>query len=67
LSRVRQFIDSLPNRSLIVTHGSVVQILIEMALGVRVNQVPAWDNSIGNASITHIKNGTVILLAKNIV
>lgn len=66
LSRLRLFLDALPNRSMIITHGSVVQTMIEMALGVKVTQVPAWDNSIGNASITHIKNGTVFLLAKNL-
>jgi broad specificity phosphatase PhoE len=66
LDRLRLFLDTIPNRSLIVTHGSVVQTLIEMALGVKVYQVPTWDNSIGNASVTHIKNGTVILLAKNV-
>ncbi len=66
LGRLRSFLDSIPNRSLVVTHGSVVQTLIEMALGVKVGSVPMWDNSIGNASITHIKNGTVVLMAKNV-
>jgi broad specificity phosphatase PhoE len=66
LQRLRAFLESIPNRSMIVTHGSVVQTMIEMALGVKVHQVPAWDNSIGNASITHIRAGTVILMAKNV-
>lgn len=66
LSRLRVFLDLLPNRSIIITHGSIIQTMIEMILGLNVTQVPKWDNSIENASITHIKNGTVILLAKKI-
>jgi len=66
LGRLRAFLESIPNHSIIVTHGSCVQTMIEMALGVKMSQVPAWDNSIGNASITHIKAGTVSLLAKRV-
>lgn len=66
LNRLRHFLDILPKKALIVTHGTIVQTLIEMILGVNVMQIPIWDNSIGNASITYIKNGTVVLLAKKI-
>lgn len=66
IGRLNSFFQSLPSRSLIVTHGSVVQTLIEIALGVKVQSIPAWDNSIKNASVTHIKDGTVVCLAKNV-
>ncbi len=66
IKRLQSFLSSLPERSLVVTHGSVVQTLIEMALGVKVKNIPTWDNSIGNASVTHIKDGTVMLMAKNV-
>lgn len=66
IERLNLFFQSLPFRSIIVTHGSVVQTLIEIALGVKVQSIPTWDNSIKNASITHIKNGTVVCLAKNV-
>jgi broad specificity phosphatase PhoE len=66
LARLRSFLDLLPDRALVITHGSVIQILIELALGVKVSQIPEWDNSIGNASITYIKDGTVVWLAKNV-
>jgi broad specificity phosphatase PhoE len=66
LGRLRVFLESVPDRSIIVTHGSVVQTMIEMALGVKVSQIPAWDDSIGNASVTYIKDGTVVWMAKNV-
>jgi len=64
LQRLKSFMNRLPQYSIIVTHGSVVQTLTEMALGVPVDKIPAWDNSISNASITYIKDGTVIWLSK---
>lgn len=66
ISRLYKFLEYIPDRSLIITHGSVVQTMIEILLGVKVNQVPAWDNSIGNASITYIRDGTVVWLAKTV-
>jgi broad specificity phosphatase PhoE len=65
LGRLRSFLDVIPDRSMIITHGSVVQTMIEMILGVRVCQIPTWDDSIRNASVTYIKDGTVVWLAKN--
>lgn len=67
IGRLRSFLVSLPDKALVVTHGSIVQTLIPMLLGVNVRNTPAWDNSIGNASVTHIKCGTVIYMAKNVI
>lgn len=66
LGRLHSFAQRIPDRSIIVTHGSVVQTMIEIALGVRVERIPTWDNSIGNASVTYIKGGTVVWLARGV-
>lgn len=66
IDRLNTFINLLPNRSIVITHAGIVQVLIEMALGVKVSSIPNWGNFIDNASITHIKDGTVVCLAKNI-
>jgi broad specificity phosphatase PhoE len=60
LKRVHAFYNRLPIRSIIITHGSIVQTIAKLAVGEVVDAVPVWDHSIPNASVTRIKDGKVI-------
>lgn len=64
LSRMVAFLHSLPEKALVVTHGSCVMTLIELALGACVKKVPDWDGSIPNASLSYISQGTLHYVGK---
>jgi broad specificity phosphatase PhoE len=66
LSRLKDIFAVLPDNVLLITHGTVVMTLCEMALGMNVTEIPQWDNSIANASICFIKDGTVVWFGKKI-
>jgi broad specificity phosphatase PhoE len=64
LTRMVTFLHSLPEKALVVTHGSCVMTLIELALGACVEKVPDWDGSIPNASLSYITQGTLHYVGK---
>lgn len=64
VKKLQDFLASLPARSLIITHSCVVQTLMVMALGLKVKQASDC-NFIKNASVTHIKDGTVVSVGKS--
>jgi len=55
LGRIQKFYDQLDEYSVIVTHGLTVMALAYEAQGI--HQIPMWDYSINNCSITWIKRG----------
>jgi broad specificity phosphatase PhoE len=64
VQKLNQFFNQLPPKTILVTHGACVMTLIELALGAKVAKIPEWDGSIKNASLTHIKNGTMQYFSK---
>lgn len=64
LSRLRSFWAKVPDRSVVVTHGSVVQTLVLLAAGAAVDRVPVWDNSVENGSVTWVTRGEIVWLSK---
>lgn len=59
VQRLEAFYDSVPNRSIIITHGSPVLSFIRMHEG-KFNSVPLWNHSIGNCSMTWIRGNRMI-------
>jgi broad specificity phosphatase PhoE len=57
---------NLPEKSLIVSHGTPIMTLIELALGAQVGRIPQWDGSIQNASMSHITHGTLQYLSRTV-
>lgn len=65
LYRIQQGCDSLPDKSVVVTHGLPALMLIHVATGRR-NAVPIWDHSIDNASMSYIIDGQVRWHGRNL-
>lgn len=65
INRLKIFFNKLPHNSVIVTHGSCVTTLIEIAMGVDVKEVPEWNEGVGNATVTLVKNGTLVWMSKD--
>jgi len=66
LERLKLVFSQISSNSLIITHGSVVMTLCEIALGLNVHEIPKWDNSIDNASISFVSDGTVLWFGKKV-
>ena len=65
LQRLESFWRDVPNRSIIVTHGSPVLSFIHMHKG-NFDSVPLWDHSVGNCSMTWIKGNRMIWRAREL-
>lgn len=65
IKRMIIFFNKLPHNSLIVTHGNCVMTLIEVAMGLTVSEVPEWKEGIANASISLLRNGTLVWMSKD--
>mgnify|MGYP001567113054 CR=1 FL=1 len=57
LEKMAQFFATIPEKSIIVTHGTCVMTLVELARNTKLEKVPDWDGSIRNASLTEIVKG----------
>ena len=66
IKRLETHLDDAPAQEIIVTHGSPVVTLCEIALGIHPTNVPTWDHSIPNASVSYIKDGTIVWMAREI-
>jgi broad specificity phosphatase PhoE len=66
LVRMHRAYELLPGKSVVVTHGLPAQLLIAIARNPTTNEVPIWDYSIGNASITYIKRGRTIWYSRDL-
>lgn len=64
LHRMHEAYESLPQKSLVVTHGLPALALATIARGQL--HVPIWDHSIDNCSITLIKRGRVVWYGRNL-
>lgn len=64
VEKLTNLLDSLPEKTVIVSHGTCVMTLIELALGAKVEKIPEWDGSIKNASISRISYGTLEYMSK---
>ncbi len=65
LENVRDFIESLPNKSIIVTHGTPTITISELSQGVALINIPRWsERKVENASITHIRNQQLVCFGK---
>lgn len=64
VEKLSVLLDNLPEKSLIVSHGTCVMTLVELALGAKVEKVPEWDGSIKNASLSRVSHGTLEYLSK---
>jgi broad specificity phosphatase PhoE len=64
IQKLSNFLEQLPPKSLIVTHGTCVMTLVELALGAKIEKIPEWDGSIKNASISMVTGGTLQHLSK---
>lgn len=60
LARVHRFVDCLPEKAIIITHGSIVQTVIEILIKSYAHSIPIWDHSIKNGMVSRIKNGKLI-------
>lgn len=56
--------NNLPEKSLVVTHGTGVMTLIELAISAKVDKVPEWDGSIKNASLTSLSGNALQYLSQ---
>jgi len=65
LQRMREAYDSIPNKSIIITHGLNVEVLRQECLHT-LNHVPLWNYGIDNCSMTWIKNGRTIWWGRNL-
>lgn len=63
--RLNDFYQSLPPKSLIVTHGLPLMVLSHIATNNN-HVIPVWDYSIDNCSITYIINGRKIWHGRNL-
>jgi len=57
LNRMVKAYHKLDTRSIVVTHGLPAMLLAKIAMNPATHEVPIWDHSINNASITYIING----------
>ncbi len=69
LENIKNAIADLPPKSIIVSHGTPVMIIAEMAQGSQLEDIPPWDITqkagwIENASVTHIKNQQLLQWSK---
>ncbi len=66
LNRIVGLYRSLPDKSVVVTHGLPAFTLLKVASVPGWNSVPIWDHSLDNASITLIVNGRIIWHGRNL-
>lgn len=66
LNRMHSTFHSLPQKSLVVTHGLPALMLAKIATNPALNTVPVWDHSIDNCSITYIVRGRVVWWGRNL-
>jgi broad specificity phosphatase PhoE len=66
VEKLSSLLDKLPEKTVVVSHGTCVMTLIELALGAKVEKVPEWDGSIKNASVSKVSHGTLEYLSKTV-
>lgn len=66
LDKIHRFYNRLPDKSIVVSHGLPCMTLVEIATKGPINHIPLWDFSIGNSSITWIKNNRAIWLGRDL-
>lgn len=59
IQRLEEFWEDVPNRSIVITHGSPVLSFIRMHEG-KFGSVPLWNHSVGNCSMTWIRGSRMI-------
>lgn len=65
LARMHNCHQQLPNKSIVITHGLPALMLLNIATGIY-QQVPIWDHSLDNCSMTYIKQGRIIWRGRNL-
>lgn len=60
LNRMHDLYRSLPQKSVVVTHGLPARLLLHIAANPHTNSIPIWDHSIDNCSISYVVNGRVV-------
>jgi broad specificity phosphatase PhoE len=66
MHRIRRLYQSLPERSVVVTHGLPAFALMHVASDPSYNHMPVWDWCIDNASVTWVKDGRIIWRGLNL-
>lgn len=66
IDRLNDFVESYSGKLIIVSHGIPTRILKSLYLeyyndGYKMTELPEWDGSVKNCSVTHIKNGKLLL------
>lgn len=69
INSLKESIEAMPEKAIIVTHGTAVMTLADMAQGSVIQHLPPWDVKdprkwIDNASITHIRNQQLVCWGK---
>lgn len=66
LNRMLNFYHSLPEKSVVVTHGLPAILLVNIASNPMIRSIPVWDYSIDNCSISVVKKGRVVWYGRNL-
>lgn len=66
LNRMHDFFLRLPPKSVVVSHGLPVMLLMHIAQNPATNTIPIWDHSIDNCSMTYIVNGRLAWHGRNL-
>lgn len=65
MNRMTKVYMDLPSVSLVVTHGLPAMLLARIATNPAGNEIPIWDNSLDNGSVTLIVNGRPVWYGRN--
>lgn len=66
MDRMHEAYDSLHKKSIVVTHGLPALVLMQIAINPSLRQVPIWDYSIDNCSITIVRKGRLLWHGRNL-
>lgn len=66
LIRMNDVYHRLSEKSLVVTHGLPAMVLLNIAIDPSISQVPVWDYSLDNCSITIIRKGRIVWRGRNL-
>lgn len=66
LNRMFNFYHDLPQKSIVVTHGLPAILLINIASNPMIKNIPVWDYSIDNCSISVVKKGRIVWHGRNL-